>query len=621
MGWLTPERLRLIAVVLLVQGLFWFVISPAFVRAPRPVDRIEITSSSVARIASPDWKDVESATFTPVELPYEDCCKEGFQAIKVTFNLDKIPETGLAEIPVIGADNYTARINGSLHWAEGNMALDELTYHGRVQRGINRLPKGLLKLGENELVYTLASSDGRDGVFIAAPNLGEYNAMADHFAFRDFILNDYLLISIVIGYLLALLCWFAWLRSNRRPFLFWLGTLSFLWAFGLHQQDWAYWPFDSRLLVLIGAASLLALPVSWTNLVNSWLDRRLRYVLPISLAAFVASLVAFWLLVSNPSTEASAIKLIFWMQGLGTLGVFGLLAWKLPSVKREAHWEFAIFAGYATFLLRDSVVRIFEIQLGRTTDYVLPFMLIALAGAYLSRNIRLFRSSEQINTLLQTQLDERTAELAVAHDREKQLLRGQAHQEERQRILRDMHDGLGSSLMSMLLAARRGKAEPEKVASGLESVIDEMRLLIDSMDTVGESLNSALTLFRNRAKERVPEGGFAFEWTDNSGGALPEMPPRAVLQVFRILQEALTNALKHSDGDRIEVLVESDAISVIDNGSRFDGPRDGGRGLENMAARAGMIGGSFAVSRKGDTTVARIELPVPGFADPAALPA
>jgi signal transduction histidine kinase len=96
------------------------------------------------------------------------------------------------------------------------------------------------------------------------------------------------------------------------------------------------------------------------------------------------------------------------------------------------------------------------------------------------------------------------------------------------------------------------------------------------------------------------------------------MPPRSVLQVFRVLQEAMTNALKHSDGNRIEVLVERDAISVLDNGSRFEGPRAGGRGLENMATRATAVGGEFSMERRDGWTIARIALPTVGASTPEA---
>jgi signal transduction histidine kinase len=197
----------------------------------------------------------------------------------------------------------------------------------------------------------------------------------------------------------------------------------------------------------------------------------------------------------------------------------------------------------------------------------------------------------------------------VAHQREKVLLREQPHQDERRRIMADMHDGLGSQLMGMLLSARRGRAEPEAVARGLQGAIDEMRLMIDSMDSVGESLGSALALFRERAQDRVTAAGFVFAWHDRGEGRLPALPPRAVLQVFRVLQESVTNALKHSNGNAVRINVACHMIEVCDNGSVLGDERPGGRGLENMAARASAIGAAFALVREGDLTVARITLP------------
>lgn len=48
------------------------------------------------------------------------------------------------------------------------------------------------------------------------------------------------------------------------------------------------------------------------------------------------------------------------------------------------------------------------------------------------------------------------------------------------------------------------------MAEGLQSVIDEMRLMVDSMDSVGESLEAALATFRARIQPRVEAAGFAF---------------------------------------------------------------------------------------------------------------
>jgi signal transduction histidine kinase len=259
----------------------------------------------------------------------------------------------------------------------------------------------------------------------------------------------------------------------------------------------------------------------------------------------------------------------------------------------------------------------------------MPLLILAMTVAVFARSIRLFRSADQINQVLSDRLKVREAELEAAHGRERDLVRQQAHGEERQRILRDMHDGLGSQLMSMLLAARRGEAPPQQVAEGLQSVIDEMRLMIASMDSVGESLFAALALFRDRMSQRVGAAGFSLEWVNTYGADFPEYGPRPTLQVFRILQEAVTNALKHSGGNRIRVAIEPRPagaggvrIAISDNGraSGAGAPTlaGEGRGLTNMRTRAAAIGASLSIERAAEGVSVVLDLPDPAAVSPAA---
>jgi two-component system, NarL family, sensor histidine kinase UhpB len=176
--------------------------------------------------------------------------------------------------------------------------------------------------------------------------------------------------------------------------------------------------------------------------------------------------------------------------------------------------------------------------------------------------------------------------------------------------MRDMHDGIGGQLMSLLFAARQKALPPEELTQGLRSVIDELRLIIDSLDTVGESLGAALASFRSRIEPRLSAAGIAIDWSNDLPEGLPELPPHTVLQVFRIVQEAITNAIKHSGTKALGVAIgldESKAlrIAISDSGAGFDpAAAAGGRGLENMAARAAAIGGALKLeSNKAGTTV------------------
>jgi two-component system sensor histidine kinase UhpB len=250
----------------------------------------------------------------------------------------------------------------------------------------------------------------------------------------------------------------------------------------------------------------------------------------------------------------------------------------------------------------DAATALLDLPDGEHVHRALPVLLLGFLAPFFAGNVRLFRSMSEFNQLLQTQLSERTAELEAAHVREKELVHAQALLSERQRIMRDMHDGLGSQLVSMLLSARRGVAKPETVAEGLQSVIDEMRLLIDSMDSVGESLGSALAMFRDRMKGQVEEAGMSLAWHDMSEGKLPELSPRDVLQVFRIMQEAVTNALKHSGGNVLSITISPGAdpatalrLTIADDGQGMGRVNPRGKGQASMAARARSIGGTLNV--------------------------
>ena len=620
--------LRLILAVVVVQALYWGLLSPWFSPTLRPPERLEQGSFEMARVAAPDWASVAAARFAEVEYPWGECCEPGYRAVRVRFDLARVPDEGIAEVPVIGADNYQTRVNGVLLWAEGRMELPRPSYHGREYRGINRIPASALKVGTNEIVYTLVRGAGGGEFFVGRPTLGAYAPMVEYFTFTRFMLNEYFTISITIGLLTALLAMVAWLRGGRQPYLLWLAVLAAAWAGKLQVDDVTDpWLRGTALAFLLNAL-LLAIPLAWINLANVWAGRQLRLVLPVSLALFGLALAASGWLAWFPDPDAAIQpdRLAFWFSGLAAIAVVALLLRKLPGLKPEQAWECAIFVLCATILLRDAVGEVFDIfAFGSSTDLTLPFLLVALMAAFLARNIRLFRSAEQIAALLQVRLDERTAELAAAHARETQLVRRQAHHDERGRIMRDMHDGLGSNLMAMLLAARRGVAEPAAVAEGLQAVIDEMRLMIDSMDSVGESLATALATFRARLGERVGAAGFALDWADSAPRPLPDYPPRAVLQVFRVMQEAVTNALKHSGGDAIAVTIapgtrpgEALAIAIADNGRHRPVEPGGrsGRGLQNMRTRAASIGARLAIDAGDAGTTIELHLPATPRGEP-----
>jgi len=202
-------------------------------------------------------------------------------------------------------------------------------------------------------------------------------------------------------------------------------------------------------------------------------------------------------------------------------------------------------------------------------------------------------------------LDRRTRESAVL--------------EERQRMARDVHDGIGGQLASLIAQVRLRRVSMEDVEEALTGGLSELRLLVDSLDLVGETLADALVAFLNRARQQTEAAGITFEWEQNADFAAAIRDPKWILNLYRLMQEAITNAIRHSGGSRISVFIERVddsymSVRVVDNGTCFDPSAEfSGRGLANMAYRAKELGGALSITHaaNGKGMVVRIYVPIP----------
>lgn len=614
---LTLRTAKALLVVLIVQLAYWMVVNPSLF-APKPTpEQLAVTNAAVAVLSSSDFEASKSAQFKPIELPWDSCCDAGYRAVKMQFDLPRVPSEGLGLVPNLGSDNFRLYINGSLFVGDGDMTLPQISYHG-VNRATYRVPPALLKTGRNDLQYIMVRDGGIPFFSVSPPTIGDYATIKSAYSWRQFSFNTFRSMSQAVGFAAALLAFVLWLRSDRNPAIFWMGVLCLAWALRLQFHRVTYGFFHGEFRIILLYVYVTVVPVALLNFANHWTGHPNRLLSRWSLAGLTAIMAVvgliIWFGLFDKIDTADRIAMAFLLLiAVVTMGVF-----IVHYAKREEHrhWEVATFILCATLIAHDSVTTLFDLPDGEHVKRALPVLLLGFLAPFFAGNVRLFRSVSDMNEMLQSQLSMRTAELEAAHGRETELVRSHAHQSERQRIMRDMHDGLGSQLMSMLLAARRGVAKPAAVAEGLQSVIDEMRLLIDSMDSVGESLGSAFAMFRERVQPRVEEAGMAFIWQDSSDGKLPDLDPREVLQVFRIMQEAVTNALRHSGGSVLSVTISPSVerghmirICIADNGSGMGKANPRGKGMESMMARATGTGGKLDVQSTGKGVKVCIDLP------------
>lgn len=186
---------------------------------------------------------------------------------------------------------------------------------------------------------------------------------------------------------------------------------------------------------------------------------------------------------------------------------------------------------------------------------------------------------------------------------------------ERERLMGDMHDGLGSVLVSSLAAVERGALTPEEMALALRECVDDLRIVIDSLDPDNNDLVGLLATLRFHLGRRLEMAGIELEW------GVEELPPLAwmgaseSLQLMRAIQEVLSNIIKHANARRVSVIArESGAgveVIIRDDGRGFEPSQaTNGRGLRSLKQRIGALHGQFTLSsQSGAGTEVRLWLP------------
>ena len=270
--------------------------------------------------------------------------------------------------------------------------------------------------------------------------------------------------------------------------------------------------------------------------------------------------------------------------------------------------------GVYDWLLQNNYVNVENIYLGPFNNIgaFLIFMYI-IYRRFLEANNHV----KLVNAGLQQRLQEREDELQESYRRLRETARLQTLHDERQRLTQDMHDGMGSSLLTALLAVERGHIDTAMVADVLKNCIDDLKLTIDSMESTQPDLLLLLATLRFRLGPRLESAGIILYWEVGNVPAMEWIDPRNALHILRILQEAFANIVKHAAATEIRVAtcVESDTVVVIitDNGAGFsmsDGQFKEGKGLRNQVRRAASIGAEVTLdSGKGGTRLV-LRLPI-----------
>jgi signal transduction histidine kinase len=561
----------------------------------------------------PRWKPVELPDNWQKSNPGEH--GYGWYAASFQVAVQPVHSWGVY-LPSIGT-SYQIFINGIEAGTSGGM-------RGRFRRTMgvpqfDPIAPQIIVPGDNALLLRLrVASNLRGGlapVYIGPGDLLEPMHERDYF-WRVTLPRALNVALVFAGLLVSLL----WLRRRSESLYGYFAALAVLWSLrnfhytvslgAVPARVWEAFILGSLGLVLL---LLLLFMLRFTGQRRSRLER----------AAAVICLAAPLVFLVLSEQLVALIRPVWYLVcvALGVAVIQVLLAYlRSPGGRRHGAAWMILAALLVTLALglSDLAVSLGFLPFGPAARMAFgaPILLTTLTLALADSYFRTFDQVRQLNEQLEQRVVERTAELENTHQRLRSLERNAVLAGERDRLMRDLHDGVGSQLMTTLSSLERGQLDAAGAARLMRECIDDLRLVIDSLEPDEQSLQTALGNLRWRLEPRLASAGLTLDWAVN---APHDMAPGTVLQLLRIVQEALANSLKHAGATRLRVAVSPRQhaggirLEVTDDGHGFEGTRtadaQAGRGLRNMHLRAMQLGAHLQVQSSPQGTVVTVDVP------------
>lgn len=481
------------------------------------------------------------------------------------------------------------------------------------------IPSGQLHAGVNDLKVWIYKN--RPNLSLPSIYLGRQSelqhALAQHEWLKIRLLDAIVVAMLVISAIMAT----VWANRRHETFYGWLALSLLLGGFRVSYFTVETIPVSLRLWDWCGAVTL----GSWTIAMVTFMHRLLgethrklenTMIIGIALLSIVLLIVGPGLYYSLGVGTFYTLLFVFWAYSITRLVAGALRGGDEAKVLLASGVMLILVSGRDLLL----VLGVWPKEYGVYIPYGVGMALAAYTWLLLRRYFGALNEAEQLTKNLEQRVEEKHAELQQNYARISQLESQRLLTAERERIMRDMHDGVGGQLVHLISSVEVSNLERSEVIAALGETLDDLQTLILSLDPAEPDLGTALANMRHKIQRAAHAHAAALNWELDTLVELPVLGPERTLHAIRIAQEAVNNALKHARPRTLTIragLLEDGSgaayLSVTDDGFGLSiaqkETQGSGCGLKNMARRAELMGANLAIESGDPGTTVRLVIP------------
>lgn len=545
--------------------------------------------------------------------------KDGRATYRLTFRHVATGHDSPAFYVARAANSFEMWLNGKLLAASGDLCTPA-AYGGQRPLYVP-VPEAMLQT-DNTLEITIAAlASARGG--LSPVEFGPGSTMRARYEGALWFRVIGPLVIAAVSLVLAGISLLIWWRQ-RDPLFGLYALAEIAWAVSLAEFFLTDVPLSRgvwQVIILSGRAVFMVATARFALII---IDVRVRW--PVRLVNIYLWVKLPLIVLMASVLSVPFLKMADWAINVVMACIVGsALVWSTLRRPNRERIALATAVGLSTALTSADIVRItmigdfyWETAL---TKYVSLLFSLAMAWLLAERYTRTSRMLAELNHDLDQKVAQKEIELHNLYARSREIEREQAALKERGRIMRDMHDGLGSTLVGALSLLRSGKGSPLALQQHLQQALDTLKLSVDALQDTGGDLAAVLGNLRYRLRDRLLAAGLTVDWQVERLPPVAGLTPQIVRELQYLLLEAFSNAMQHAGGGALRVVARSLGeqnteagtvlIEVWDSGPGFDvATVIHGHGLTNMRARAAAIGAELSIESSSEGTVVRLLLPL-----------